>query len=162
MTGDTELSRAISAGTPDDVFQMLQDELEAPLNVRIFSCSVFDLPGATSKRIFTNRPDIYPLSGRKPIVENRWTRIVLDQGEAFVANTLSEISEVFPDHELIGSVGCGSVINFPVTCAGRFLGTVNMLSAPGEYTEDKVQFAGNKVWLAQVGFMLNALLDVQS
>lgn len=157
MTLRAQISAAVEAGEPDQVFDLLHTELQAPLNLRIFSCSIFDIPNKSSRRIFTKRPDIYPVSGLKPIVPNRWTKTVLDEGETFVANSLEEIAEVFPDHELIGSAGCGSAINLPVTIDGRFVGTVNMLSPAGEYTKDKVDIADQHLWLAQIGFMLHEL-----
>lgn len=52
---------------------------------------------------------------------------MLDRRLAFVANTLEDIAQVFPDHPIIKSLGCGAVINMPVFLAGRFMGTVNVL-----------------------------------
>ncbi len=45
---------------------------------------------------------------------------------------------VFPDAELIGRLGCGSVINLPVILAGEMVATVNMLHEEGYYTPERV------------------------
>lgn len=43
------------------------------------------------------------------------------------------------DRALIGSLGCGSVVNMPVFVSGRFMGTVNILHVPGHCSATKVQ-----------------------
>ena len=40
---------------------------------------------------------------------------------------------VFADHELILSLGCGSVLNLPVTENNQTLGTINLLHEAGWY-----------------------------
>ena len=60
---------------------------------------------------------------------------------SFVANTLADIATVFPDYELIGSLGCGSVINLPVTEGGEVVATVNMLDSEQHYTPQRVALA---------------------
>ena len=69
---------------------------------------------------------------------NRWTAQVLEARQTFVANTLDDIAQVFPDHPIIRSLGCGAVINMPVFLAGRFMGTVNVLHEAGYYTPARV------------------------
>jgi GAF domain-containing protein len=124
--------------SPDALFTELQDMVQAQVGAIIFSCSTFDLAAGLARRAYTNMPDVYPLSGLKDITPNRWTEVVLDRGETFVANTIEEIRDVFPDHELIASLGCGSVINMPVYVSGQFLGTVNVLESAGHYTATRV------------------------
>lgn len=45
--------------------------------------------------------------------------------------TRARTAYVFPDHEKIGSLGLGSVINLPVFVSDRLLGTVNLLHEGG-------------------------------
>ena len=126
-------------GTPDQIFTALEALVQTEVGAIIFSCSTFDLVAGQSRRIYTNMPKVYPVSGLKEIIPNSWTRQVLDQRKTFVANTLDEIRQVFPDHAIIGSLGCGSVVNMPVVLAGQFLGTVNVLNAPGYYGAARLQ-----------------------
>jgi hypothetical protein len=44
----------------------------------------------------------------------------------FVARTATDIRETFPDHELIASLGIGSIMNVPVGGPGRRLGVMNV------------------------------------
>ena len=48
---------------------------------------------------------------------------------------------MFPDHELIASLGCEAVLNLPVVAGGAVLGTLNCLDAAGAYTPDRVAAA---------------------
>jgi len=128
-----------ATGDWNHTFEALDELIQHEVGAIICSCSTFDPVAREAKRIYTNQPQAYPLSGSKEVTPNRWTRQVLDQGQMFVANTLDEIAEVFPDYELIGSLGCGSVVNLPIRLAGSFLGTVNMLHEPGYYTPKTIE-----------------------
>jgi hypothetical protein len=126
-------------GTAQEIFAALEVWVQQDVGAIISSASVFDLVAGKSRRIHTNQPEIYPVSGLKDIVPNAWTVQVLDGRKSFIANTLAEIATVFPDHPIIHSLGCGSVINMPVFLAGRFMGTVNVLHEPGYYSADRIQ-----------------------
>jgi hypothetical protein len=52
---------------------------------------------------------------------------------------MSDVREVFFDHELIFSLGCASVLNVPVTWRGRVLGTMNLLHEERWYSEAEVR-----------------------
>ena len=88
---------------------------------------------------YTSDPRNYPATGTKPIEMNSWFEVVHGRHEVFVANTLADIGKVFGDHELIGSLGCGSVVNLPVLRAGTLVATVNLLDAEGHYTPERVE-----------------------
>lgn len=125
-------------GPADTLFAGLEAWVQQDVGAVIYSCSTFDLAARNSRRIYTNLPDIYPVSGLKDIIPNTWTAQVLDARLAFVANSLEDIAQVFPDHPIIKSLGCGSVVNMPVFLAGRFMGTVNVLHKAGYYTPARV------------------------
>ena len=134
MTDLHSFTAIAETGTVDQIFKALEDWVQQSVGAIIQSCSTFDLVARNSRRIYTNLPDVYPVSGLKDIIPNTWTAQVLDARKPFVANTIEDISQVFPDHSVIRSLGCGSVINMPVLLAGRFMGTVNVLHEPGYYT----------------------------
>lgn len=139
MTNLSSFTAVAESGTPQEIFASLEDWVQKDVGAIIYSASVFHLAAGKSRRIYTNQPEIYPVSGLKDIIPNAWTAQVLDARKSFVANTLAEIATVFPDHPIIQSLGCGSVINMPVFLAGRFLGTVNVLHEPGYFTPDRVE-----------------------
>lgn len=126
------------SGSPEDIFRQLDQLVQESIGAIIFTCSTFDARTRMARRVYTNQTDAYPISGLKEVTPNLWTEVVLDRGETFVANSISDIAQVFPDHELIARLGCGSVVNLPVKLASRFLGTVNMLHEPDYFTEERM------------------------
>ncbi|PCJ88126.1 MAG: GAF domain-containing protein [Hyphomicrobiales bacterium] len=137
MVNFTGFLETAESGGSHDIFAALDSLIQHEVGALICSCSTFDPATQQAKRIYSNQLEAYPLSGLKQIVPNRWTDIVLMQGKVFIANTLAEIAEVFPDPELIHSLGCGSVMNMPLQLAGRFLGTINILHEPGYFTPER-------------------------
>jgi GAF domain-containing protein len=98
-----------------------------------------DFEGAT--RVWSNRPEAYPVSGTKGTPEGDWAEVVLVRREIFVANDAAGLAAVFPDHELIASLGCASVLNVPVVVGDRVLGAINCLDGAGHYTPARVAAA---------------------
>lgn len=133
-----QFAEMAETGTVDQIFSGLEAWVQRDVGAVIYSCSTFDVQAGKARRVYTNLPDIYPVSGLKDIVRNHWTAQVLDARQPFVANRLEDIAQVFPDHPIIRSLGCGSVINMPVILAGRFLGTVNVLHEAGYYTDARL------------------------
>jgi hypothetical protein len=96
------------------------------------------MPAGLARRAYSNRPVEYAVSGTKPIHRDAWFDIVQGEKRSFVANTIEEITKVFPDHALIGSLGCGSVANVPVVLEGDLVATINLLHSAGIYTPERV------------------------
>jgi hypothetical protein len=129
------------ATTPDAAFDALFELSRATIGVKLFTFMTADMTTETARRSYTSHPQAYPVSGTKPVTFDRWFRTVHTDRQCFVANTLAEIATVFPDHALIGELGCGSVINLPVVLGDTLVGTVNMLHEEGHYTEERVAAA---------------------
>ncbi len=89
------------------------------IGARLFTVMLSDMKAGLARRAYTSDPENYPASGTKPTHRNEWFDIVHGERRAFVANTIDDIAKVFPDHELIKSLGCESVINLPVYTAAR-------------------------------------------
>ena len=152
MTGHREFMSIAATGGADRIFAALDEMVQRQVGAVITSCTTVDLVTMTAERVYTNQPDAYPLMGRKEIVPNRWTRAVLDRGQTFIANSIDEIRQVFPDHETIRQLGCESVINLPVGIAGRLLGTLNLLHGPGHFTPQRVRKAEELRMAAAIAF----------
>lgn len=129
------------AATADDAWRALHGLSQTVAGHRLFTVMTVDMAAGLARRAFTDHPVEYPISGTKPIQRNRWFDIVHGEKRSFVANTIAEIAEVFPDHELIASLGCGSVLNLPVILDGELVATINMLHAPHWYTPERVAAA---------------------
>lgn len=131
--------RAIAEETgPQKPWQALQALAQQIVGAKLFTVTTIDLDAELARRLFTNMPEAYPVSGTKPITVDPWFEQVVIGKQLFVANTLEAIAGHFPDWELIGSLGCRSCVNMPVFVRGKVLGTVNMLDVESHFTPDRV------------------------
>ena len=103
-----------------------------------FTYMTVDMKNELARRAYTSDAANYPTSGTKPIHYDDCFDIVHKQHAYFVANTIDDIAKVFPDHELINSLRCQSVVNMPVLLGGELVGSVNMLHEAGYYTPERV------------------------
>jgi hypothetical protein len=132
-------SHAIQDATgPADSWKALQDLVGAVVGFKLYTVMIVDMVQQLASRAYSSHPTEYPVSGTKPIHYDAWFEIVLRQHKPFVANTISDIAKVFPDHEKIWSMGCGSVINLPVVIDGVLTATINMLHEEHYYTPPRV------------------------
>ena len=127
------------AGQPDECWKALQNLTGAIAGFKLFTVMTVDLTNEVARRAYSNHPMDYPVSGTKPIHYDSWFEIVHGQQKLFVANTIADIAKVFPDHEKIWSLGCGSVVNLPVTIEGHLAATINMLHEEHYYNPARVE-----------------------
>ncbi|MCI2394808.1 GAF domain-containing protein [Aliiroseovarius sediminis] len=145
----------LSAATTADAAQAALHKLaNALIDARLFTVMTVDMDTELASRSYTSDPENYPTSGTKPIERNPWFDQVHDDHRMFVANTLDDIDAVFPDAELIGSLGCGAVINLPVVHKGELIATVNMLDAAGTYTPERQKIAADGLTLPALATLL--------
>ena len=153
------------AGWPDadgELAEMRQEEEEPFLpstRDALFTLMEIDRRRGIARRNYTNQPDAYPASGEKPIQTNAWTEQVQNRQKTFVANTIEEIAAVFPDHELIQSLGCESCLNLPIVVGGTVIGTLNCLHEAGHYTPERVQAAEILKQPGALAFLLDAYVS---
>jgi hypothetical protein len=120
-------------------FSALQALVQATVGAKLFTFMTVDMEAEVARRAYTSDAANYPTSGTKPIRYDSWFDLVHKERKYFVANTIADIAKVFPDYELINSLGCQSVVNMPVEIGGVLVGTVNMLDVEGYYTPERVQ-----------------------
>lgn len=155
----TNLTDALaSENQPAATFEALEALVIDTIGAKLFTTMEIDPPRGVARRNYSNMPDAYPTSGEKPIEDNAWTKQVQDRHETFVANSIEEIAAVFPDHELIQSLGCESCLNLPIVVNGRAIGTLNCLHDAGHYTPDRVAAAEELKQFGALAFLLDAYL----
>ena len=125
-------------GQPRAVFTALERVTAEILGHRLFTMMRYHAGPSESERVWSSQPSVYPLGGRKRVVDHSWARQLFREGRPYLSRTPAEIRAVFPDHELIFSLGCGSALNLPVVYAGRVLGTMNLLREEGGYDESHI------------------------
>ena len=157
----SRFQQAVSSATDQEqVFAALCDLTRASVGAKLFTLTTIDTDAGLARRAYSSDPVSYPVSGTKPIQRTDWFASVHDRHETFVANTLDEIAEVFPDHALIGRLGCQSVVNLPVPVAGKVAATVNILHEEHYFTDDRVERIERELRLpALVSVSLSHLLN---
>jgi hypothetical protein len=116
-----------AAETRAQGFEALGAYVAAEIGVKLFTVMSMDLDAGIARRAFTNEPEAYPVSGFKAVERDAFYEEVIEGGGCFIRNTIDEIEQVFGDHAVIRSLGCGSVLNIPIRIKGRFTGTLNLL-----------------------------------
>jgi len=136
---ETKFVDAVSEATRSVAsWKALSDLAGGLVGHRLFTVMTVDMAMGLAQRAYSSHPKEYPVSGTKPIHRDAWFDIVHRQRRSFVANTIEVIAKVFPDHELIASLGCGSVLNLPVVLESDLVATINLLDVTGHYTPERV------------------------
>ncbi|MEZ5090256.1 MAG: hypothetical protein R2719_11375 [Micropruina sp.] len=108
------------------------------VGVILFTVLHFTQGGARMERSYSSHPEEYPIGGSKDVateVSPDWIAISRDAGTPFFGATPEDLDRIFADSELIRSLGCGSILNVPLTdAAGTTWGTVNLCAPEGTYT----------------------------
>jgi hypothetical protein len=149
------LSILAEPGQPDRLYQALGAELARDVGHRLFT--LLCVNGVTMQRVFSTRPDDYPVATSKPMTATPWGRKVLECKEVFLGRDMAAISWAFFDHALIASLGLGSAITVPVIYNGIALGSMNLLHQEHFYNENHVRIATKFAPL-----LVPAFLNVQS
>ncbi len=155
-SNSTDFDDAISkARNSNAVWEVLEGFSRAVVGHKLFTVMTVDIAAGLARRAYSNDPRNYPVSGTKPIHRDGWFDIVHGEKRSFVANTIADIAKVFPDFELIASLGCGSVMNLPVVSQGELVATINMLHVARHFTPERV--AAAEAFLAVPSKLCHAL-----
>jgi hypothetical protein len=120
-------------GQPETLFRAFDALTQRLVGHELLTMLLVD--GAEVARLYSSRPVEYPVLGRKPMGPTPWGAHVLQAGKAFLGRDMAAIRWAFFDHELIASMGLGSVINVPALYDGHVVGTINLLAPEGFYQE---------------------------
>ncbi|MGV9367675.1 GAF domain-containing protein [Amycolatopsis sp. NPDC003731] len=127
----------------------VEERVRAELGVRLFTVLAWIPERRALRRVHSSHPAEYPVGGEKTVeVAAGWLDRCITAQEPYFGPGKAAVREIFADHELIESLGCGSIINVPVVDGGRTLGVLNILDAEGAYDEDSVQVARSLAPLA--------------
>lgn len=130
------LARRLAAeGEPAHLYAAVDALVQEVIGHRLFTLMRVHEAEAQVERIYSSNPAAYPVGGRKEKRGTPWSRVVLDRGEVFVARNPAEVRAAFADHELIASLGIGSIMNMPLAYRGRRLGTMNISHEAGWFTD---------------------------
>lgn len=155
--GDPLYQLALAAGLPgqpEALYRAADEALQQRFGHRLFTLLAFHPESGEVERLYSSRPDAYPLAGRKMMGPTPWGELVLHRGEAYLGRTADDIRWAFPDHSLIASLGLGCILNRPIAWNGRVLGVLSLLKE-GEQGYDEADLAAAAPYAA---LLLPALL----
>ena len=124
-----------SAREPEAIFRAVEALAQRAIGFRLFTIMRLHAGSQEVERLYSSDPVAYPVSGRKPKQGTPWGEQVLDRGEIFIANSPDEVRGAFADHELIFSLGIGAIMNVPIRFQRRSLGTMNICSEAGWFSD---------------------------
>ncbi|WP_085026433.1 hypothetical protein [Ensifer aridi] len=101
----------------------------------LFTALRFDYDDGVMTRLYSNRIDVTPVGGTKPIPTGPWADRIISQRSCYVGRRKEDLKEVFFDYEPLWAIGCESVMNVPVVWANRTIGSINILGGPSQYDE---------------------------
>ena len=128
------LARAHRADAqPDSLLAAVGAAVDRCFGCILFTVLAYERAEERLDRLYSNRPDVNPIGGSKRMGRTAWTRQVLECGEPFIGRTRDDLQAVFADHEVLWSIGCGSVLNMPVVWGGKVYGALNLLDRPGSF-----------------------------
>ena len=148
MDTDSLIAAHAELDQPGATFRALDEALAGSPGHVLFTVLVHHPQARQSERFYSNRPADYPVGGRKPVTDLPWMKRVIGEGLPYVGRTREDIREVFFDYELIWSLGCESVLNYPVRWRGQTMGTLNLLHRAGFYDEAQVPAVATLAHLA--------------
>lgn len=117
------------------LFQLMSTSLaEAPGHILLTALRYYH-HREESQRIYSSRPQEYPVGGRKTLGQAPRMRQVLDSAQPYIGRGRQEIIDNYADHSTLLAMGCESIVNMPVCWGSEVLGTVNLLHVQDRYGE---------------------------
>ena len=142
-------------GQPSRIYAALDMVLGEEIGHKLLTLLCVD--GTDMARVYSTQPIAYPVHGRKRMGPTPWGEKVLKNREPFLGTSRDAIVWAFFDHELIASLGLGSVITVPVVYDGTALGSINLLHEEHFYKAEHVECA-----LAYAPLLIPAFMEASS
>ncbi|WP_022726657.1 GAF domain-containing protein [Fodinicurvata sediminis] len=145
---------ASKPGQPGVLFETADRVLQERFGHKLFTLLAFHPESGEVERLYSSRPDAFPLQGRKMMGPTEWGARVLHKGEAYLGRSVEDIRWAFPDHELIASLGLGCILNRPLVWNGEVLGVLSLLQeGEGRYSEADLEDATPYTSLLLPGYL---------
>lgn len=125
---------AAYARDPQALFKAADALVERTIGHKLFTIMRAHEAIQEVERLYSSNIAAYPVGGRKKKQDTHWGRVVLEEGQVFVARTPEEVKQAFADYRLIFSLGIGSIMNVPIGYGGRRLGTMNVSHDANHFT----------------------------
>ena len=135
---DIEALSAGAAKSPAALFAAIAAIAARRVDAGLVAAMRHDEAASTVARIYSSNEAAYPVGGRKPKRDTGWSRKVLAEHRVLLSAGDDGIRESFDDHAIIFGLGLHSCVNVPLVSQGQCVGTLNVLRAQAEWSEDEV------------------------
>jgi GAF domain-containing protein len=135
---DIEALSAGAAQSPAALFDAIAQVAVRRVDAGLVTVMRHDAAQSTVQRLFSSNPQAYPVGGRKLKRDTGWSRAVLAEHRVLVSAGDAAIRESFDDHAIIFGLGLHSCVNVPLVSQGSCVGTLNVLAARPDWSEDQV------------------------
>ncbi|MFF5093101.1 MULTISPECIES: GAF domain-containing protein [Actinosynnema] len=124
------------------ILEDLEQRVREEVGARLFTVLAWIPEREALRRVHSSHPEQYPVGGEKTVeVAAGWIDRCITHAEPYFGPDRAAVREIFADHDLIESLGCGTIVNVPVLDGDRVLGVLNLLDAEGAYTGETVAAA---------------------
>jgi GAF domain-containing protein len=134
---DIEALAAGAAKSPAVLFEAVA-QIARRVDAGLVTAMRHDEAASTVERIYSSNAEAYPVGGRKVKQESDWSRHVLVEHRVLVSAGDDAIRRHYNDHAIISALGLHSCVNVPLVSQGKCIGTLNVLRAQAEWSEDEV------------------------
>jgi GAF domain-containing protein len=138
---DIEALSAAVAKSPQALFEAIHQLAQRRLDAGLVTAMRHHEAAATVERLYSSNPQAYPVGGRKLKRDSDWSRHVLLEHRVLVSAGDDAIRVHYADHATIFGLGLHSCVNVPLVSEGRCVGTLNVLAARADWSEDELAAA---------------------
>ena len=135
---DIDALAAGAATSPAALFGAIAEVARRRLDAGLVTAMRHDEAASTVERIYSSNEQAYPVGGRKLKRDTGWSRKVLVEHRVLVNAGDDDIREAFDDHAIIFGLGLHSCINVPLVSGGKCIGTLNVLAARANWSDDEI------------------------
>ena len=135
---DIEALATGAAQSPAALFGAIADVAKRRVDAGLVTAMRHDEAASTVERIYSSNEQAYPVGGRKLKRETGWSRKVLAEHRVLVSAGDDGIRDSFDDHAIIFGLGLHSCVNVPLVSGGKCIGTLNVLAARPNWSDDEV------------------------
>src|SRR4051794_36490992 len=138
---DTDALAAGAAKSPAALFEAIALIAARRVDARLVTAMRHDEAASTVERIYSSNEQAYPVGGRKVKQDSDWSRHVLVEQRVLVSAGDDAIRRHYNDHAIIFGLGLHSCVNVPLVSNGECIGTLNVLRAQAEWSDEQIAIA---------------------
>lgn len=114
-------------------------DLHRAFPARLLTVTAHDTSARQYRRVWSSRPDIYPVPGTKPMTDEAWIAASSGGAVTLLVEGRKDFDALFPDAAVLRDMGCAAALTVPVLAEdGTVAGTVNVLDGEGWFTPARV------------------------